>query len=59
MDIPNPLVSARVKPIQTDLGVYCIFKQRATTKELLLPESPHCDKSLHLSCFKQLIVKDD
>jgi hypothetical protein len=37
----------------------CIFKRRATTEELLLCESPHCDKSLHLSCFTQRIVKDD
>jgi hypothetical protein len=37
----------------------CIFKRSATTEEVLLCESPHCDKSLHLSCYKQRIVKDN
>jgi hypothetical protein len=37
----------------------CVYKRRATLEQLLLCASPTCDKSLHMTCFKKRIVKED
>jgi hypothetical protein len=37
----------------------CAYKRRDTLEQLLLSASPNCDKSLHMTCFKKRIVKDD